>query len=120
MEKLQAKDPTLVAKRVAFVGGANTVPIPRFFKRDRLLYRLWTLPGCGGEDFAVEQLVVSMQCRKPVLEVAHKIPMTGHMGKMKTAQRILQRFYWSTLYKDIADYCQSCSECQKAPPRSMI
>ena len=119
VEKLQAEDPTLVAERVASEGGANTAG-PRFFKRDGLIYRLWTPPGRGGEDFAVEQLVLPLQCRKPVLEVAHKIPMAGHMGKTKTARRILQRFYWPTLYKDVADYCRSCSECQKAAPRSMI
>ena len=54
------------------------------------------------------------------MEVAHKIPKAGHMRKTKTAQRILQQFYWPTLYKDVVDYCQSCSKCQKATPRSMI
>ena len=42
--------------------------------------------------------------QKAVREVAHKITMAGHMGKTKTARRILQRFYWPTLYKDIADH----------------
>ena len=52
-----------------------------------------------------------------VLELAHSIPLAGHMGKNKTAQRILQRFYWRTLYKDTADYCRTCAECQKTSNR---
>ena len=39
------------------------------------------------------------------------------MGRDKTARRIQQRFYWPTLYKDVADYCQKCPECQKTDAR---
>ena len=64
--------------------------------------------------------MLPIQCLKAVLEVAHKIPMAGHMGKTNMARRILQRFYWLTLYKDVVDHCQSCSKCQKAAPRSVL
>ena len=37
--------------------------------------------------------------------------MAGHMGKDKTARRILQRFYWPTVFKDVAEYCCSCETC---------
>ena len=33
------------------------------------------------------------------------------MGKDKTARRILQRFYWPTVFKDVAEYCCSCETC---------
>ena len=62
---------------------------------------------------AVEQLVLPLQCRKVVLGLAHDIPLTGHLGMDKTARQILQRFYWPTLYKDVADFCHSCDPCQK-------
>jgi hypothetical protein len=80
------------------------------------LYHRWTPPGNNGELFEFEQLVLPIQCRKPVLDLAHKIPMAGHMGKNKTARRVLGRFYWPTLYKDVAEYCRSCQECQMAAP----
>ena len=35
------------------------------------------------------------------------------MGKTKTAQR---RFYWPTLFRDVAKYCRTCAEYQKAAP----
>ena len=67
-------------------------------------------PHCS-DDMAVEQLILPVQCRHGVLQLAYTIPLAGHI---KTAQRILQRFYWPTLYKDIEDYCRSCEICQKS------
>ena len=48
-----------------------------FYRRDGLLYRLWTQPGC--DEMTTEQLVLPMRCRKAVLEVAHNIPLAGHL-----------------------------------------
>ena len=84
VERLQAEDPTLVAVRAASEGGAQTAGLC-FFRRDRLIYKWWEPPGCKGTELAVEQLVLPVRCRKAVLEVAHKIPMAGHMGNTKTA-----------------------------------
>ena len=47
----------------------------------------------------VEQLVLPMQCRKAVLQLAHEVPLAAHLGKNKTAKRILSRFYWPNLYR---------------------
>ena len=77
------------------------------------MYRRWVPPGMDSDEMAVEQLVLPLQCRKTVLKLAHEIPLAGHLGCDKTARRILQRFYWPTLYKDIADFCRTCSACQK-------
>ena len=68
----------------------------------------------GSDDMKIEQLVLPEQCRQGVLQLAHNIPLAGHLGKDKTAQRILHRFYWPTLYKDVADYYRSCEICQKS------
>ena len=35
------------------------------------------------------------------------------IGKKKTVERILQRFYWPTLYRDVAEWCRTCEQCQK-------
>ena len=53
------------------------------------------------------RLVLPMQCHKVVLEVAHDIPLSGHLGKGKTAQCILQIFYLPTLSRDVAEYCRT-------------
>ena len=84
---LQSMDITLEAVRQAADGHPCSAGVG-FFRRDGLLYRLWTPPGCD-KEMTPEQLVLPMQCCKAVLEVAHDIPLSGHLGKRKTAQRIL-------------------------------
>ena len=61
--------------------------------------------------------MLPLQCRKEVLELAHSIPLAGHLGKDKTARRVVQRFYWPTLYRDVAELCRTCPSCQKTSPR---
>ena len=120
LKVLQSADPTLDAIRKAANGHPCSAGVG-FFQRDGLLYRRWTPPGRGKEDMEIEQLVLPMQCRETVLTLAHDIPLAGHLGKDKTARRVLQRFYWPTLYRDVADHCRSCAVCQKSarvkPPR---
>ena len=117
LQKLQEEDATLAeARRVA--AGQPGPAGADFFMRDGLLYRRYRPPwGRGEESATIEQMVLPTQCRKTVLKLAHDVPLAGHMGRNKTGRRILQRFYWPSLYRDVARYCRSCPECQKASPR---
>ena len=76
-----------------------------FVEKDGLIYRRWKPPR-QGPDGAIEQLVLPQECRKEILELSHDVPFAGHLGKEKTANRILQRFYWPTLFKDVAEHYQ--------------
>ena len=49
--------------------------------------------------------------------LAHTIPLAGHLGKAKTVNQILQRFYWPTIYQNVAKFCRSCESCQLAAGR---
>ena len=118
LRDLQEKDDTLAAVRRAAIGEACSAGVG-FFKQDGLLYRKWTPPGQDKEEMVVEQLVLPARCRQVVLRLAHEIPLAGHMGRNKTARRLLQRFYWPSLYKDVAEFCKSCEECQKTSPRQV-
>ncbi|KAL5479435.1 hypothetical protein EMCRGX_G022956 [Ephydatia muelleri] len=69
---------------------------------------------------AVDQLVLPTQCRKAVLQLAHEVPIAGHLGKHKTAKRILHRFYWPTLYRDVEDFCRGCQVCQKLSKQKVV
>eukprot|EP00731_Ephydatia_muelleri_P014418 Em0008g138a len=80
-----------------------------FFHRDGTYYRNRKLKG-----EIVEQLVLPEACRDPVLHMAHAIPMAGHVGRKKTTERVLQRFFWPGVSKDVAEYCKNCPSCQKA------
>lgn len=87
--------------------------LSQYFQRDGLLYRRWMPSGRIGEEMLVEQLVHPSQCRRLVIQIAHLVPMAGHLGRDKTTNRILQRFYWPTIFQDVANYCKSCGSCQK-------
>lgn len=39
--------------------------------------------------------------------------MAGHLGREKTRQRIVRKFYWPSMMRDIKSYCSECSECQR-------
>lgn len=109
MKMLQSTDVTL--KKVKDAVEHPSRADAKYFRRDGLLYRRW-IPPKKDETMIIEQLVLPLQCRKTVLEPAHSTPLAGHMGKDKTANRILQRFYWPTLYKDVEELCRTCAICQ--------
>ena len=69
---------------------------------------------------AVEQLVLPKECCSTVLSMAHSIPLSGHLGREKTGDRVLQRFYWPTLFQDVAEKCKTCPECQKTASRQKV
>ena len=82
-------------------------------KKSSLVYRKTS----STEDHAVEQLVLPRQCRAMVLKLAHETPLAGHLGRNKTTRRVLQRFYWPGVCRDVAKHCRCCPECQKAQNR---
>ena len=115
--KMQQEDESLEKfRRLAEEASSDEeeTPGPFFYGDDGLLYRRW-VPRNAPDDVEqpLEQLVLPTACRKMVMELAHAIPMAGHLGKTKTADRILQRFYWPTLHRDVASFCRSCPQCQK-------
>ena len=99
--------------------GAGEPQETHYYLSDGLLYRHWIPRGCNVE-LAVDQLVLPTQCRKAVLQLAHEVPIAGHLGKHKTAKRILRRFHWPTLYKDVEDFCRSCQVCQRYSKHKVV
>ena len=118
LQELQQADETLAEVRKAAKGGTSRAGIG-FYYQDGVIYRSWVPRGRDEAGMAVEQLVLPKKCRPMVLQLAHDIPLASHMGKNKTAQRVLQRFYWPTLFKDVADHCKACPECQKTSTRKV-
>lgn len=103
LEELQKSDSTL----------EHATQLPGFFRRDGLMFQQWVPQGLKEED-GIDQIILPRECRKTVLTLAHTIPLGGHLVKNKTAERIMRRFYWPTLFHDVEDYCKSCAECQKS------
>ena len=96
--------------------GKTSRVVEGFYEENGLVHRKWLPPG-RTEDIVIDQLVLPSQCRRQVLELAHSVPLAGHLGQKKTEQRILQRFYWPGVHRDVASYCKQCAECQKSSMR---
>ena len=109
LKQLLGSDPSLKNLKTTGTDSSKT----HYYLEEGLLYRRW-IPRDRGPEYAVDQLVLPTQCRKAVLQLAHEVPMAGHLGKHKTAKRITQRFYWPTLYKDVEEFCRCCRTCQKS------
>ena len=110
LQKLQRADHTLAGAWEAVSEGVASGN--GFYEEDGLLHRQWT-PRGGHDLETVSQLVIPTPFRKAVLTLAHKIPLAGHLGWKKTAARVMQRFYWPTLFHDVKQLCKTCPECQK-------
>ncbi|XP_041421806.1 uncharacterized protein LOC121394536 [Xenopus laevis] len=63
-----------------------------------------------------EQVVVPKMFREEIIRLAHETPWSGHMGREKTLNRILYRFFWPGIHQQVAEYCSSCPVCQKTAP----
>uniref|UniRef100_A0A8C5LTZ1 Gypsy retrotransposon integrase-like protein 1 n=1 Tax=Leptobrachium leishanense TaxID=445787 RepID=A0A8C5LTZ1_9ANUR len=114
----QRKDPTLVRawENVMMINGepvdpGNRLSFPYFISNDDMLYRVYKK-----NNEIIEQLVVPKPYKKVVLELAHGHLLGGHLGTEKTTERVLQRFYWPGVQKDIENYCKSCPVCQMSAP----
>ena len=62
------------------------------------------------------QIVVPIALIPEVLRLAHDA-FSGHQGVKKTLTRTLDRFWWSTVNRDVMDYTKSCHTCgERMPP----
>ena len=61
-----------------------------------------------------------MECKAIVLKLAHDVPMAGYLEVTKSKNRILQRYYWPGVFKDVAKYCKSCEICQRSQGRKPV
>ena len=78
--------------------------------KDKLLVRRWDVNETGQ---ILWQAVVPMKQRRIVLNYAHDIKASGHLGIRKTLGRIRQRFYWPGLQNDVRAYVGGCEKCAK-------
>ena len=113
LQKLQETDPSLAQVRSMCGARKPQESESHYFNSEGLLFRRW-FQRRGKPESVVEQLVLPTQCRKAVLQLAHEVPHAAHLGKNKTAKRILSRFYRPTLYRDVEEFCKCCRICQKA------
>ena len=81
-----------------------------YFVQDGLLCRRYVFQK---ENFtnSFVQVVVPCKFRKAVLDLAHN-EVAGHTGVRKTYDRIVRRFCWPRLRRDVSSYLKTCHVCQ--------
>ena len=52
--------------------------------------------------------------------MAHTHLLGAHLGMDKTRERLLARFYWPGVKRDVERHCQGCPECQRVAPRATV
>ena len=110
LEKWQLEDPSLqkIQELADHSEGAGDQRV-YFYRKGGLVYRRWQPAGARMRDVRqCKQVVLPRQCQALVLRLAHDVPMAGHLGVTKTKDRVLQRYYWPGVFKDVASYCRTC------------
>jgi hypothetical protein len=69
-------------------------------------------------NLPVNQLVIPVTMKNFVLYQYHDSPLGGcHFGILKTYRKILSRYYWKGIQRDIIEYILNCKECIKVKNR---
>ena len=84
-----------------------------------VLYRVYKHPYVNGGK-PLKQVMVPMQLRSRIMELAHGSIMGGHMGIKKTADKIQSAFYWPGIQGDVTRYCKSCDVCKKTVNKGSV
>ena len=58
------------------------------------------------------QIILPKGLREKVLTQLHDHVTAGHLGSMKTIEKVKQRFYWYNYREFIENWCKSCIQCQ--------
>lgn len=88
----------------------------KFQVKNGLIYREFK-SGMGDVSY---QLVVPRKYRGQILRLAHESILGGHLGSHKTAERMLQNFFWSGIRADAVRYCRSCDICQRSLQKGRV
>ena len=60
--------------------------------------------------------IPSGDLRADLLREAHDAPLSGHLGRDKTFERLKRAFYWPKMHLTVSDYCTTCPSCQAVKP----
>ena len=84
--------------------------------REEVLYRQFRKKDGTGLH---SQYVVPKSLRGEVLKQMHDGILSGHLGRKKTREKLLQRFYWFGCRDDTDNWIAKCEQCGavKLPPK---
>jgi putative transposase len=56
------------------------------------------------------------EIRQELIGVVHDAVSGGHFGKAKTVAKLEKAFWWPRMHSAVAEYVETCPECQLAKP----
>ena len=88
-----------------------------YLDENGILCHLWS-PGKRRVQSICSQVVIPASLRHEILVSCHDDPTAGHLGVLKTYEKVRVRYYWHGMFKDIEHWCNSCVDCaMKKIPR---
>ena len=107
----QKTDVTLVKVRSGACVSAPKEVDGYYLHNELLIHRKFNKELNNGERY-VDCVVVPESYRNEILRVGHTIPLSGHLGTLKTLSRIAAHFFWPGLHFGVWRYCATCPQCQ--------
>lgn len=89
--------------------------IESFFMKDEILYKS-SEDSLNGTCERFSQLVVPESLVDVILHHVHDSDLAGHPGRDRCFAQARQKYFWSTMRKDIFRHCQNCIPCASHRP----
>ena len=93
------------------------------FSGDGLLVHLAHPSSTRGGRELIQQIVIPRALVPKILDAYHDSPLGGgRLAAVKTLSKILFKYWWEDMRKDVTSCCQSCLVCQqrKSPHRRQV
>lgn len=94
----------------------NPIRYKNYKIEDGILYI--KLPNQPKSNEIEYKLYVPKSKRIDVMKECHDSPLASHLGAYKTTKRILQRYYWPGVAKEVAQYVKKCHVCLQSKPQT--
>ncbi len=65
-----------------------------------------------------QQSIVPKKDKETILHQMHNSLLSGHLGRKRTRQKLLQKFYWYNAKEDVNNYIAKCDICEADKPLS--
>lgn len=91
----------------------NPTDFPDWIIKDEKLFYKHPRTKTRFSDNTLWLLVVPESHREVVLRECHDKPTAGHMGIKKTKSKVMERYFWPGMGKDIERYVKACSMCKQ-------
>ena len=86
----------------------------QYYSHKGLLYRIWHTPAKRNvPERNITRLYIPLSYIDIVLNSCHDHVLSAHFGFQRTYNKIIQRYFWKEMYKDVDNWVRSCISCSQ-------